>query len=274
MKSRLQCEFFLVRYSPDAAREEFTNIGVVLQEKGRDREGLVRFTRNWRRVRCLDADADVALLEALETEIANLLGQEETGGSVLKLLSDTSSNAVQISDPRACLAESLPAELEQLMRLYVEPRERVSSSRQSGRAAIAGVMRREFERAGVWPLMRRQIPASVYTGAGDPMRIDCGYRPNGVIRMFQAVSLKGSVEGAKVLAYTAGRLRDGVFRVENARLELSAVIEPLRDVGDGGTEHTERYRFGVEAMEREQIRVLTVKDLARAAETARSELGV
>ncbi len=274
MKSRLQCEFFLVRYAPDAAREEFTNIGVVLQEKGRDREGLVRFTRNWRRVRCLDADADVALLEALETEIANRLGQEETGGSVLKLLSDTSSNAVQISDPRACLAESLPAELEQLMRLYVEPRERVSSSRKSGRAAIAGVMRREFERAGVWPLMRRQIPASVYTGAGDPMRIDCGYRPNGVIRMFQAVSLEGSVEGAKVLAYTAGRLRDGVFRVENARLELSAVIEPLREVGDGGSEHTERYRFSVEAMEREQIRVLTIKDLARAAETARSELGV
>ena len=274
MKSRLECEFFLIRYFSDAAREEFTNIGVVLQERGREREGLVRFTRSWRRVRCLDADADVALFEALETEIATRLGQEETGGSVLKLLSDTLSNAVQITEPRACLAESLPAELDQLMRVYVEPRERVSLSRQSGRAAIAGAMRREFERAGVWALMRRQIAASVYTGAGDPMRIDCGYRPNGVIRMFQAVSLEGSVEGAKVLAYSAARLRDGVFRVENAQLELSAVIEPLREVGDGGNEHTERYRFGVEAMEREQIRVLTVKDLARAAETARSELGV
>ena len=65
------------------------------------------------------------------------------------------------------------------------------------RAAIAGAMRTEFERAGVWGLMRKRIAASLYTRAGDPMKIDCGYRPNGVIRMFQAVSLEGDVEAAK-----------------------------------------------------------------------------
>jgi len=43
------------------------------------------------------------------------------------------------------------------------------------------------------------------------MKIDCGYRPNGVIKMFHAVSLDGDLEAAKVLAYTAPRCAMGSF---------------------------------------------------------------
>jgi len=88
------------------------------------------------------------------------------------------------------------------------------------------------------------------------------------------VSLDGDVEAAKVLAYSAPRLRDGVVRVEGARLELTAVVEPLRALSgkDEGDEGMERYRFGVEAMESQEIRVLTTNDLVRAAETARMDL--
>jgi hypothetical protein len=114
----------------------------------------------------------------------------------------------------------------------------------------------------------------MYTRAGDPMKIDCGYRPNGVIRMFQAVSLEGDVEAAKGLAYSAPQLIEGVQRVESARLELTAIVEPLRAVSDTEDEAMERYRFGVEAMERQEIRVVTLNDLARVAETARTELRV
>ena len=64
------------------------------------------------------------------------------------------------------------------------------------------------------------------------MRIDCGYRPNGRDPDVQAVSLEGDVEAAKVLAYSAPRLREGVRRVEGAELELTAVVEPLRTVAD------------------------------------------
>jgi hypothetical protein len=62
-----------------------------------------------------------------------------------------------------------------------------------------------------------------------------------------------------------------VARVEGATLELTAVVEPLRDVSDQ-EEGLDRYRFGVEEMESQAIRVLTVNDLARAAETARMDL--
>ena len=37
-------------------------------------------------------------------------------------------------------------------------------------------------------------------------------------------------------------------------------------------EDVQRYRFGVESMEAADIRVLTIHDLARAAETARLDL--
>ena len=278
MAERVQCEFFLIRYVPDVVKGEFANIGVLLREAGRDDSAVVRFTRDWTRVRCMDADADIGLLEALEGEIGARLrtvGRDAPGiKTVMEILEDTLANSVQMTEVRACLAESLPAEIEQLMKMYVEPLKVKTERKRTGRAAIAGAMRTEFERAGVRGLMRKRISASLYTRAGDPMKIDCGYRPNGVIRMFQAVSLEGDVEAAKGLAYSAPQLMEGVQRVEAARLELTAIVEPLRAVSDTEDEAMERYRFGVEAMERQEIRVVTLNDLARVAETARVELRV
>ena len=285
MRERVQCEFFLIRYVPDVVKGEFVNIGVLLREAGGGAPGvdtpegaMVRFTRDWSRVRCLDADADIGLLEGLEGEIGarlRMAGADAPGiKPVMEILEDTLANSVQMTEVKACLAESLPAELEQLMKMYVEPLKVKTERKRTGRAAIAGAMRTEFERAGVWGLIRKRIAASLYTRAGDPMKIDCGYRPNGVIRMFQAVSLEGDVEAAKGLAYSAPQLMEGVQRVEAARLELTAVVEPLRAVSDTEDEAMERYRFGVEAMERQEIRVVTMNDLARVAETARVELRV
>ena len=278
MAERVQCEFFLIRYVPDVVKGEFANIGVLLREAGRDDSAVVRFTRDWARVKCMDADADIGLLEALEGEIGARLrsvGKDAPGiKPVMEILEDTLANSLQMTEVRACLAESLPAEIEQLMKMYVEPLKVKTERKRTGRAAIAGAMRTEFERAGVWGLMRKRIAASLYTRAGDPMKIDCGYRPNGVIRMFQAVSLEGDVEAAKGLAYSAPQLVEGVQRVEGAKLELTAIVEPLRAVSDTEDEAMERYRFGVEAMERQEIRVVTLSDLARVAETARVELRV
>lgn len=276
MPERIACEFFLIRYVPDVVKGEFSNIGVLLREVGSGGAATqVRFTRDWSRVRCMDADADIGLLEALESEIAARLPHSATDFKpVLGTLEDSFSNSIQITEPRACLAESVAAELDLLMKMYVEPLKVKQDRRRTGRAAIAAAMRTQFERAGVWALMRKKIAASIYTQAGDPMKIDCGYRPNGVIKMFHAVSLEADVEAAKVLAWSAPRLVEGVHRVEGATLELTAVVEPLRAVAkeEQEGEDGERYRFGVETMEGQQIRVVTMNDLARAAETARIDL--
>jgi hypothetical protein len=276
LNERLQCEFSLIRYVPDVAKGEFANIGVLLREAGRSETAEVRFTRNWSRVRCLDPDADVDLLESLEAEMVARLQSEgamQTDAkprmTVLATLQDSLSNSVQLTELRGTLAESLPAEMEQLLRLYVEPLKPASQRRKvSGRTAIATRMRTEFERAGVWQLMRKRIAAAQYTQPGDPLKLDCGYR-NGLVKMFHAVSLESDAEAAKGIAYSAGALREGVMRVEGLALELTAVVESLVSVADA-----EQYGFGVKAMESADIRVLTVADLGRAAVTARRELRV
>ncbi|HTX40771.1 MAG TPA: DUF3037 domain-containing protein [Acidobacteriaceae bacterium] len=278
MSDRLQCEFLLVRYVPDAVKNEFVNIGVLVREAERPESAELRFTRDWGRVLCVDPDADTAMLEAMEAEMRQRLAESDTNTKpLLATIEDSFSHQIQITAPRGCLAETLPAQMDELMRLYVEPRRVKARKELSGRAAIARTLRRRFEQAGVWDLMRRRIAASAYTRPGDPLKIDCGYRPNGIVRMFHAVSLSSDVELAKVLAFSAPALRAGVARVENAELELTAVVEPLRD-GDGDlpaqADRIDEYRFGVETMEAQQIRVLTVNDLERVAETAKRELRV
>ena len=274
---RRTCEFQLLRYVPDAVRNEYVHIGVILREQGSadPAQIAVRFTKDWRRVRCLDPDADTALLESMEGDLRRRL-QQDTDGRMMKLLDEALSLNVQMTSPKAYLAESLPAGVEELMRLYIDPPPRERVPRLSGRAAIQAKMRTEFEKAGVWDLLRKRIAASEYTRPGDPLRIDMGYRPNGLIRMFHAVSLEPGVEMAKVLAFSAASLRAGVERVEKASLELTAVIEPAAKLGatDAEPERLQMYRFGVDTMEESQIRVLTTTDLGRVAETARRELGV
>ncbi len=319
---RQECEFHLLRYVPDPVRNEFVHIGVLLRESvrasgaggdsvvgGNGRAGgsnpaggdgsaggrvaAVRFTSDWRRVRCLDPDADTAMLEGLESELRRRFA-EEPEGNLLHVLEDSFSNCVQMTTAKAYLAESVEAGVEELMRLYVEPQKRERQSRLSGRVAIQGAMRMEFERVGVWDLMRKRIRAADYTRPGDPLRIDAGYRPNGVIRMFHAVSLEHTggvgggmgVEMAKVLAFSAASLRAGVERVEKAELDLAAIVEPWSRIAGrdeprrllaGEEDSDERlgaYRFAIETMEEHRIRVLTTNDLGRLAETARRELRV
>jgi len=299
-ENRRNCEFQLLRYVPDAVRNEYVHIGVILREQGSDKPAEVRFTRDWRRLRCLDPEADTALLEGMESELRRRF-REEPQGRLMQLLEESLSLNVQMTAPKAYLAESLPAGMEELMRLYVEPLRRERIPRLRGRAAIQATMRGEFERAGVWDLLRKQIAACDYTRPGDPLRIDLGYRPKQpqdgdrpagaqmsqpagkdqsaaapLIRMFHAVSLEPGVEMAKVLAFSAASLRSGVERVEKAALELTAVIEPAAKIGatDEDPERLEMYRFGVETMEEHQIRVLTTSDMGRVADAARRELRV
>ncbi len=271
MNGRLQCDFLLVRYVPDPVRNEFVNIGVLLREAGRADRALLRFTKDWSRVRCVDPDADIGMLESLESELRERIGGELVPGKpLMQVLEDCLSNAVQITMPAAYLAESMQAGMEELMRIYVEPRKREAAKKQSGRMAIHAKMRSEFERAGVWDLMRKRIAVSAYTRAGYPLRIDCGYRPNGIIRMFHAVSLDGDSDVPKVLAFSVPSIREGVARVEKAELELTAIVEPIAEV----SAEWDEYRFAVETMEAQRIRVLTVNDLSRVAETALRELRV
>jgi hypothetical protein len=70
---RRACEFRLIRYVPDAVRNEYVHIGVMLREQGSREPAQIRFTHDWRRVRCMDPEADTALLEGMESELRRKL---------------------------------------------------------------------------------------------------------------------------------------------------------------------------------------------------------
>jgi Protein of unknown function (DUF3037) len=277
MAERKQCEFQLIRYVPDPVKNEFVNIGVLLRASAGE-QSVLRFTRDWARVLCLDPDADTQMFEALEIEIGQRLRSQPADHpkSIMALLEGSLSNGVQITDTKAYLVESFLAGLDDLMRLYVDTPRRERKQRRGGRGAIFAAMRTHFEAAGVWALMRKHIAAAKYTRPGDPLRIDCGY-PNGKMKMFQAISLEGGVDEAKLLAFAAPGLMAGVKRVDKTELELTAIIEPIvwpEGDNEPDKDQGERYDYARETMKQYEIRVLTTVDLPGVAETARVEMKV
>ncbi len=50
-----------------------------------------------------------------------------------------------------------------------------------------------------------EISGAEYTRSGDPLKIDCGYSPNGTVKLFHAVTLQSDVNAAKVLAFSFPR---------------------------------------------------------------------
>jgi hypothetical protein len=267
MAERLQCRFFILRYAPDAVKNEFINVGLVLLPPAGGAQ--VRFTRDWSRVLCLDPDADVEMLQALENDLRSQL--HEMNGDhdlILRRIQDSFSNAIQPSEFQACLAVSPVNEADELARLYLErPRRRQQTREPGARAAIVARMRSEFEAVGVWSLMQEKIPVSRYTRSGDPLRIDCGYSPNGTVKLFHAVTLNTDVNAAKVLAFSFPQLAQGIRKAENKQAILTAIVEDDLPADD------ESITFARETLEQNAIRIVPVSAMADIAKEAARDLG-
>jgi Protein of unknown function (DUF3037) len=270
MADRRQLEFFLLRYVPDAVKDEFVNIGVVMVEAGANGSGFadVRFTRDWRRVRCLDPQADVEMLESLEREVRGQLATTHDRAVLLRRLEDSFSNVIQLSPAKGCLAEDPAREIEAMASIYLETAKVTGKHVVSGRQRILAMMREAFEQAGVWSLMRKQIAVAEYTHKGDRMKIDCAYRPNGEIKMFQAVSVETDVDAAKVLAFSYPKIAEGIAKKEKASAVLTAVVEDDLDRSDEGI------LFALATLGQSGIRVAGAGEMMGIAEVARRELRV
>lgn len=261
------CSFFLLRYVPDAVKNEFVNVGLVLLPQSGHAE--LRFTHDWARVRCLDPDADIDLLEEVEAELRNQLHAGAADReSMLQKIQDSFSNALQASELKACLADSPATEADTLARLYLERVRRSPLRELSTRQTILQQMRQEFDRVGAWRAMRKNIAISHYTREGDPLRIDCGYAAPAAVKMFHAVSLQSDVNTAKVLAFSYPRLAEGIRKSEGLRTELTAVLE------DGLERNEETIAFALETLRQNQIRLAVMSDLGQIAKTAAQEMGI
>jgi hypothetical protein len=212
----------------------------------------------------------VEVLQALETDLRDKL-REMNGDHdfILRRIQDSFSNAVQTSEFQACLAESPAAEADELARLYLDrPRRRQPARELGARAAIVARMRTEFENVGVWQLMLKNVAISQYTRSGDPLKIDCGYSPNGTIKLFHAVALRPDVNTAKVLAYSFPQLAEGIRKSLGKQALLTAVVEDDLPADD------EAIKFARETLELNAIRIAAVNSVPAIAREAARELGI
>ena len=267
MSDRRQLEFFLLRYVPDAVKNEFVNIGLVMVEPGANGDGFadVRFTRDWRRVRCLDPQADVDMLAALERDIRGQLATTREREVLLRRLEDSFSNVIQLSPAKGCLAEDPVAEIEMMASMYLEAAKVGGKREVSGRQRILAVMRDAFEQARVAKFVL-PVPVATYTKPGDPFQFDFGYRVAGEIKLFHAVSLKAGVDSAVLLAARYPRIAPVMSKVAGAAPMLTAVIDDDLDRAE------ESIQFALGMMEDEKIRIAVAAEMPMLAEVARREL--
>ena len=224
-----QCKLFLLRYVPDAVRNEFVNVGLILLPPESSPE--LRLVKDWSRVSALDPRADLEMLQAFGDEVRLRFSKKEDRELMLQKMEDWLSNNLQISESKACLTESPREEADELARLYLEARKGRASRSQSAREIIRKRMEREFKSAGAWQAMSQKIPASKYTQPEDPLKIDCGYSTDSIIKMFHAVPLKGDMNSVKALAFTFPRMSEGIQRLEGKQAQLTAITEdsPAKD---------------------------------------------
>jgi hypothetical protein len=213
----------------------------------------------------LDPQADLEMLGAMEREIRGQLVQVQDREALLKRLQDSFSNVIQLSPAKGCVTQDPGAEIDAMARIYLETA-RVSGVREvSGRQRILGKMRDAFEEAGVGRLVV-PVPVAPYTKPGDPFQFDFGYRVGGEIKLFQAVSLKASVDAALLLAARYPRIAPGLSAKIEAAPTLTAVIDDDLDRGH------EMVQFALSAMEDEKIRIAVAAEMPMIAEGARREL--
>jgi hypothetical protein len=131
-------------------------------------------------------------------------------------------------------------------------------------------MQSAFEAEGVWNDSRffKNRRVEQYTRAGDPLKIDCGYTPNGTVKLFHAVSLATDPDSAKVLAFSFPQLADGIARADKKKSELTAVTEDALDQQDEST------AFALETLTKSKIKIVAVTEMDRVAKLAREELRV
>lgn len=139
MAEKKHYEFFLLRYVPDAVRDDSVTIGIVMYEPG-NRSGFseVRLTEDWRRLRCFDPEVNVEDLQTLGSEV-----QRELRGldreMFLKRMGESFSNLVQVSPVKALLTEDAAKELNALTEIYLETRNAPMMKRAlTGRQWIVG----------------------------------------------------------------------------------------------------------------------------------------
>jgi hypothetical protein len=265
-----ECSYFLVRYVPDALREEFLNIGVFLHSPAENFLDCL-FTDDIRRIKRFHPQADTGLLRELQAYFEDQIKEHEGDlDGYLREMQESFSNLIQVTSPRACLVAEPQAEMQELFARYVGAR-LTGPPAQDTRMRIKQHLTDALRRHGVLehPQFEKRVPAERWTHKGDPLCFDFGYRPlqiegkpNGHAKLIHALSLRRDNEIAHVLANTIRYVRG------REPADLTAVVEGLPVADDPTALHSERILLDAE------IRLQPLSGVEAFAQSVRAELPV
>jgi len=267
----------VLRYTPNLVRDEWVNIGVLLEEvpappgsgvppgPAAPRRALrvIEEAAEIARVRRLHPHADETLLRALPAEFDARLGAPEPeAAAYLEKLGDTLSNVLQFSPHKALLAGDFDSELDRLYRDHVAPPPLARGGiLENTRASIRARLNDVFRRHRLLGKLERSIRAEEFTEPGDPLRLDYAYRYNGTRGFLHAVALGRDPAQAKVLAYTAECVR---ARLAKAEFTAITEVEPARD--------NPRHQFAARLFESQGIAVVPLNRVEKFAVELRPRL--
>jgi Protein of unknown function (DUF3037) len=263
------CEFFVLQCMPDPLKGERVNVGMVLRDGNpQDPSVRVRIAESFRRIRCLEPGFDVdrfeEILRRAESVFANNLEFERQ----IELFEEWPEELVLLPK-KAVLTDSIDDEIELLANQYLRARDwKVVASEEDSRATILREMRDTFEKAGVWRLMDKRLPAAEFTRRGDTLKLDCGYidRSNSVYRVFHAVPLIKDCNIAKALAYSWPMIRDGIAAKRQLGCEMRVVVSDDLDLNQDSV------AFGWETMKRAGLHIEPLARMPEFAKEARVAL--
>jgi hypothetical protein len=258
--------YWVVRYTPNLVRDEWLNVGVLLLDPASSRfeARFIEESGEFGRVLRLQPNSDETVLRALERHFETVVRGAESPSAYLEKLGQTLSNVVQLSPERGLLASDFDAELDRLYQQHVAPPRRVGAVSRlvaNSRAWILARMGEVLRGSGLAGRLERRVRVEEFTFKGDPFRLDYAYRRNGTRGFVQALSLERDAAQAKVLAYTAERIRQRL-----PSLEFTAITEapPVAE--------NERHQFVAHLLAEQQIAMVPVARLDPWVNDLRSRL--
>jgi hypothetical protein len=262
----------ILRYTPNLIRDEWVNVGVLLEEtttgpvNGRGNRRALRLIEEpmeLARVRRLHPAADEGLLRALPAEFeARLSAPESEVTTYIEKLDQTMSNVLQFSPQKGVLTGDFDAELDRLFRDHVAaPPTGRAGILENTRAWIRARLNDVFRRHRILGKLERGVRVEEFTQPGDPLRLDYAYRYNGTRGYLHAVALGRDPAQAKVLAYTAEQIR---ARAAHSEFTAITEVEPSSE--------NPRQQFVARLFAEQHIAVVPLNRVEMFAESLRPRL--
>jgi hypothetical protein len=271
----------ILRYVPNPIRDEWVNVGVLLEDAAVDAHGdaasgangtreatrralrLIEEPAELARVRRLHPAADEGLLRALPAEFeVRLAAPEPEVATYLAKLDQTLSNVLQFSPQKGVLAADFDAELDRLFRDHVAaPATGRAGILENTRAWIRARLNDVFRRHRILGKLERSVRVEEFTQPGDPLRLDYAYRYNGTRGYLHALALGRDPAQAKVLAYTAEQIR---ARVAHSEFTAITEVEPSPE--------NPRHQFVARLFAEQRINVVPLNRVEMFADSLRPRL--